>query len=127
MKRLYLFLGLVLVYSFVAVAMNNKVSKEKLKGKWDVKVVDAPSGYQNYIIDIKEDKGVYKADIFFVDSKAKISDQVLTDKDGKMTANIYVENERVEVAIWEEKGTVEGAANSSSTGKLNMKFTRAKE
>ncbi len=127
MKKLYLFLGLVLVYSFLAVAMNNKISKEKLEGRWNVKVADAPYGYQDYIVNIKENKGDYKADIFFVDTKNKISDQTLTLKDSKLLGNVYVENEKVDLTIWEEKGVVQGTAKSPSVGTLQMSFTRAKE
>ena len=127
MKKLYLFLGMVLVYSFVAVAMNNKVSKEKLKGKWEVRIVDAPYGYQNYVVDIKEDKGTYKMDILVVDSHTKISNKELANKEGKMTANLHLEGEDVEVTIWEEKGTVKGIAAGASIGKLSAKFNRAKE
>jgi hypothetical protein len=126
MKKLYLFLGLVLVYSFLAGAMNNRISKEKLEGKWNVKIADAPYGYQDYIVDIKENKGEYKADILFVDSKSKISDQALTLKDGKLTGSVHVDNEKVDLTIWEEKGVVQGTAKSPSVGALPMTFTRSK-
>jgi len=127
MKKLYLFLGLVLVYSLLAVAMNHKISKEKLEGKWIVKVANAPNGYRDYIVDVKEDKGKYKADIFFVDLKSKISNRPLTLTDGKLTGNVYVENEKVDVSIWEEKGVVQGVAKSSSFGALSLEFTRSKD
>jgi len=126
MKKLYLFLGLVLVYSFLAVAMNNKISREKLEGKWNVKVADAPYGYQDYIVDITENKGEYKADILFVDSKSKISGQAFSFKEGKLTGNVSVDNEKMGITIWEEKGVVQGTAKSPSTGTLSMAFTRSK-
>ena len=115
------------MYSFLAIAMNNRISKEKLEGKWNVKVANAPDGFQDYVIDIKEDKGEYKADILFVDSKNKISNQVFTLKDGKLTGNVFVENERVDVTIWEEKGVVQGTAKSPSVGTLAITFTRPKD
>jgi hypothetical protein len=127
MKKLYLFLVLIVVYSFLAGAMKNKISKEKLEGKWNVKVVDAPSGYQDYVVDIKEDKGTFKADILFVDSRNKISNQTLTLVDGKLTGNVYVDNEKVELTIWEEKGVVQGSAKSLSIGTMAMTFTRPKD
>ena len=126
MKKLYLFLGLVLVYSFLAVAMNNKISREKLEGKWNVKVTNAPDGYQNYIVEIEDNKGEYKADILFVDTKSKISGQVLTFKDGKLTGDVSVDNEKMDLTIWEEKGVVQGTAKSPSVGTLSMTFTRSK-
>ena len=127
MKKLYLFLTLIVVYSFLAGAMKNKISKEKLEGRWNVKVIDAPSGFQDYIVDIKDDKGEYKADIIFVDSQSKISNQKLTLKDGKLTGNVYVDNEKVDLTIWEEKGVVQGTAKSPSIGTMQMTFTRPKD
>ena len=127
MKKLYLLLGLIVVYSFLAVAMNHRISKEKLEGKWNVKVADAPQGYQDYVADIKENKGEYKADILFVESKSKISNQTLTLKDGKLVGSVHVDNEKVDVAIWEEKGVVQGTAKSPSVGTMSMNFTRSKD
>ena len=127
MKKFYLFLGLVLVYSILAVSMNNKISKEKLEGRWSVKAAGAPNGFQDYVVEIKEDNGEYKADILFVDSKYKVSDQALTLKDGKLTGNVYVDNEQVDLTIWEEKGLVQGTAKSPSIGVLSLTFTRPKE
>jgi len=127
MKRLYIILGLALVYSFLALSMNNRISKEKLEGKWNVKVAAAPDGYQDYVVDIREDKGEYKADILFVDSRYKISDLEFTLKDGKLTGNVNVDNERVDVTIWEEKGVVQGTAKNSYVGTMAMTFTRPKD
>ena len=127
MKKLYLFFGLILVYSFLAIAMNNRISKEKLEGKWNVKVTNAPDGYQDYVVDIKEHKGDYKADVFFVESNYKITNQTFTLKDGRLVGNVSVDNEKVELTIWEEKGVVQGTAKSPSVGSLLMTFTRSKE
>jgi len=127
MKRLYVILGLALVYSLLAVSMNNRISKEKLEGRWNVKVANAPDGFQDYVVEIKEDNGEYKADILFVDSRYKISDLKFTLKDGKLTGNVNVDNERVDVTIWEEKGVVQGTAKNSYMGTMAMTFTRPKD
>ena len=127
MKKIYLFVGLVLAYSLLAVSMNNRITKEKLEGKWNVKVANAPDGYQDYVIEVKENKGEYKADILFVDSRYKISDLEFTLKEGKLTGNLNVDNERVDVTIWEEKGVVQGTAKSSYIGTMAMTFTRPKD
>jgi hypothetical protein len=127
MKKLYLFLGLVLVYSFLAIAINNKISKEKLEGKWNVKIANAPSGFRDYVVEIKENKGEYKADVVFLESNHIISNQALTLKEGKLTGNVIVENEKVDFAIWEEKGVVQGTAKSPSIGTLLMTFNRPKD
>ena len=127
MKKLYLFLGLALIYSILGIAMKNKISKEKLGGTWNVKVADAPSGYQDYVVDIKENDGEYKADILFVEAKSKLTNQKFTLKDGKLTGEVVVDNEKVELTIWEEKSVVQGTAKSYSIGTLGMIFTRSKE
>jgi len=127
MKKLYFIVGLILIYSFLAVSMNHRISKEKLEGQWNVKVATAPDGYQNYVIEIKEVNGEYKADVLFVDSRYKISDLGFTLKDGKLIGNVNVDNERVDVTIWEEKGVVQGTAKNSYIGTMAMTFTRPKD
>ena len=127
MKKLYLFVGLVLVYSLLAVAMNHKISKEKLEGKWNVKVTNAPDGFRDYIVDIKENESKYKADILFVESKNKISDRTFTLKDGKLVGNLYLNNQKVDLSIWEEKGVVQGMAKTPAVGTLLLEFTRSKD
>jgi hypothetical protein len=127
MKKLYIFLGLIVLYSLLSVAMSHKISKEKMEGKWVVKVADAPRGYQDYVVDIKEDSGEYKADVLFVESNFKIPDRTFTLKDGKLTGNVDVEGETVDITIWEEKGVVQGIAKSPSAGTLLMTFARAKD
>jgi len=127
MKRLYVILGLAIVYSLLAVSMNNRISKEKLEGRWNVKVANAPNGFQDYVVEIKENNGEYKADILFVDSRYKISDLDFTLKDGKLAGNVNVDGERVEVTIWEEKGVVQGTAKNSYMGTMAMTFTRPKD
>ena len=126
MKKFYLILGLVLVYSFLAVSINHRISKEKLEGEWNVKVATAPEGFQDYVIDIKENKGEYKVDILFVDSRYQISDLEFTMKSGKLTGNVSVDDEKVDVTIWEENGVVQGMAKNSSIGTIAMTFIRPK-
>lgn len=127
MKKLYLFLGLVLIYSFLAIAMNNKISKEKLEGKWNVKITNAPDGFQNYVLDLKEDKGEYKVDILFADTRFRIPERTLTLNNGKLIGNLIVNGENVEIIIWEEKGIVQGTARNTYIGTLPMTFTRPKD
>ena len=119
-----MFLGIILVYSLLAIAMSNKISKDRLEGKWNVKVADAPHGYQDYVLDIKEDKGEYKVDILFVSSNSKISDRTLTLSEGKLTGNVTIDGDRIDVTIWEEEGVVQGIAKSSYIGTMAMTFTR---
>ena len=127
MKKLYIFIGLIIVYSVLAVAMNNKISKEKLEGKWNVKITNAPDGFQNYVLDLKEDKGEYKVDILFADTRFRIPERTLTLNNGKLIGNLIVNGENVEIIIWEEKGIVQGTARNTYIGTLPMTFTRPKD
>jgi len=123
MKKLYLFLILAVVYSFLAIAMNNRISKERLEGKWNVKVADAPSGYQDYVLEIKEDK----FDVHFLNSNRRISDIPLASEDGKLNGTVNIDGERINVTIWEERGVILGTAQNSWIGTLRMTFTRPKD
>jgi len=127
MKKLYIFIGLIIVYSVLAVAMNNKISKEKLEGKWNVKITNAPDGFQNYVLDLKEDKGEYKVDILFADTRFRIPERTLSLNNGKLIGNLIVNGENVEIIIWEEKGIVQGTARNTYIGTLPMTFTRPKD
>ena len=127
MKKIYVLFGLIVVYSLLAVAMNQKISKEKLEGTWNVNVADAPHGYQDYVIDIKEDKGEYKADVTFVESRYKILEQTFILKDGKLTGNVIIDGEKVDLTIWEKKGLVQGIAKSKTIGDAPMTFIRVKD
>jgi hypothetical protein len=129
MKKLYVIFLIIVVYCFLAVAMNNKISREMLEGVWNVKIANAPYGYQDLILDIKEGHDEYKVDILYVDSKNKISDREFKVKNGKLTGNINMDNEkRIDITIWEEKGTVKGKAEGKTIGgKMPITMTRPKE
>lgn len=95
--------------------------KAKLKGKWEVTASGAPDGYRNYTIDVKEKDADCFADI--KGGSLDLKDQKLTEKDGKVTFTVFVE-EYVKVTVWEEKGAVLGTAESSSIGKLPLTFKK---
>jgi len=127
MKKLYILIGLIVVYGVLAIAMNNKISKEKLEGKWTVKVTNAPNGYEDYVFDVKEDNGEYRVDIFSADARLRYLNRELTLSDGKLSGNIIIDGERVEITIWEEKGIVLGTARNSYIGTLPLTFSRPKD
>ena len=104
--------------SFVA---NAGSIKDKIQGKWEVSAPDAPYGYQNFKLDVKEKDGIFKMD---VKGDAILNNQTLSLKDEKFTANVFVA-ENVKVTIWEEKGIINGSAETS-TGKLPLKFKAIK-
>jgi hypothetical protein len=97
--------------------------KSKVKGKWEISIPDAPHGYQSYTLDIKE-----KNEAVVVDVKGgdiNIKEQKFTEKEGKLSANLYV-GEYVKVTIWEEKGVVKGSADTSM-GKMACNFKKLTE
>jgi len=128
MKKLYLLIGIIMVYCLLAVAMSNKIVKDKTEGKWEVKIADAPYGYRDLVVDLKWNKGgAYNADIYFVDSKDIISNQEFTMKDGKLASIVHVDNKLVKISAWEEKGVVKGTAVCPLLGALPISFSRQKE
>jgi len=102
-------------------AVENDV--KKLNGKWAVTVDNAPYGYENFEVTIKEKEKTYLADVN--GSELRLRDQKFTEIDGKLQANMYV-GEYVTVTIWEEKGVVKGAA-ATSMGVLDLKFKKLAE
>jgi hypothetical protein len=94
--------------------------KSKVKGKWEVSIPDAPEGYQNYVLDIKEKDNAIVIDVKGGDIDVK--EQKFIEKDGKLSSNLYV-GEYVKVLIWEEKGVLKGSADTSM-GKLPFNFKK---
>jgi hypothetical protein len=97
--------------------------KSKVKGKWEINIPEAPYGYQDYAVEIKE-----KNEAIVVDLKGgdiNIKEQKFVEKEGKLTANLYV-GEYVKVTIWEEGGVVKGTADTSM-GKMTCNFKKAKK
>ena len=110
MKKYVLFAGLCLL---CLSAVNPNAAddiKKKVKGKWEVTVPNAPEGFQKYTVNFKEKDGTVLMD--FQGADFDIKDQKLTEKDGKLSTNIYV-GEYVKVVIWDEKGVIKGTAETS--------------
>ncbi|MDR1456221.1 MAG: hypothetical protein LBJ01_11260 [Tannerella sp.] len=96
----------------------------KVKGQWEVTVPDAPQGYRNYTLDIKLKDGTVVIDVKGED--VNIREQKFTEKDGKLSASLYVGGEYVKVTIREEKGVVKGSAGTSM-GELPCNFKKLTE
>jgi hypothetical protein len=94
--------------------------KKKVKGKWEITIPDAPPGYQNYILDIKEKDKAIVIDV--KGGEINLKEQKFIEKDGKLSANLYV-GESVKVVIWEEEGAIKGAAETGM-GKLPCIFKK---
>jgi len=121
MKTMYVLLaGLFLLCLSTGKVTASDDIKNKVKGKWEITVPDAPYEYQKYAVDIKEKDGTILMDFKGGDLNAK--DQKFTIKDGKLTGNIYA-GEYVKILIWEEKGEIKGSADTSM-GILPIKFKK---
>ncbi|MDR2765020.1 MAG: hypothetical protein LBB90_08315 [Tannerella sp.] len=121
MKVMYVMLAGLCLLCMSAVQVNTADDlKSKVKGKWEITIPDAPSGYQNYVLDIKEKDKVIVIDVKGGD--INIKEQKFTEKDGKLSANLYV-GEYVKVVIWDDKGVIKGAAETSM-GKLPCNFKK---
>ncbi|MDR1601126.1 MAG: hypothetical protein LBS42_01695 [Tannerella sp.] len=121
MKRMYvIFAGLCLLCMTAVTAGAADGDVRKLKGKWTVTVPDAPYGYQDYTVDIKEKDREYLIDVKGGDVDVK--DKKLTEKDGKLSVELYA-GEYVTVTIWEEDGATKGTADTTQ-GKLTCNFKK---
>lgn len=94
----------------------NAADAKKLVGAWDVTVADAPYGYQNFVVTVKEKNKQYLLDIKGDDLDLK--DQKFSEKDGRLSGEVYV-GEYVKITVWEENGKVKGLADTSM-GALTM-------
>ncbi|MDR2120997.1 MAG: hypothetical protein LBP64_09040 [Tannerella sp.] len=122
MKLMYvIFAGLCLWCTTVTTAGTTDGDVRKLIGRWAVTVPDAPYGYQDYTIDIKEKDKEYLIDV--KGEEVDVKDKKLTKKDGKLSIELYV-GEYVTVTVWEEDGTVKGTADTTQ-GKLACNFKKA--
>ena len=121
MKKIGVFLSAVLLLSLYTSLHASDLTKS-VQGTWAAKVVDAPYGYQDYQVTIKQVEGKCVADI--TGSQLKVKNQELKGADGELTTTVYA-GENVKVVIWKEKNKVKGTADTSM-GKLPIEFSRAK-
>lgn len=122
MKKIGVLLSAVLLLSLYTTAYASDLTKA-VQGVWTAKVADAPYGYQDYQVTIKQVEGKCVADI--TGSQLNVKNQELKEVDGKLTITVY-SGENVQVVIWKEKKEVKGTADTSM-GKLPIEFTRKQE
>ncbi len=121
MKKTGIVLAILLLGLFTT-AYASDLTKS-VQGAWTAKVADAPYGYQDYQVTIKQVDGKCVADIS--GSQLNVKNQELKEVDGKLTTTVYA-GENVKVVIWNEKKEVKGTADTSM-GKLPITFTRTKK
>ena len=121
MKKITIVLVMLFLGLFTTAHASNLA--KSVQGTWTAKVADAPYGYQDYQVAIKQVKGKCIADI--TGSQLNIKNQELKEIDGKLTTTVYV-GENVKVVIWTEKKEVKGTADTTM-GKLPITFTLTKK
>ena len=121
MKTMYVMLaGLFLLCVSTGKVNASDDLKNKVKGKWEVTIPDAPSEYQKYTLEFKEkDKEIF---VDFKGGDFDMKNQKFTVKDGKLTATIYV-GEYVKLLVWDDKGVIKGSAETSM-GTLPITFKK---
>lgn len=120
MRKICICLTAILLMSFIQANAQTGNIEKMIKGNWELTVANAPEGYQNFTMEVKEKEGVYTFD---VNGDVYLQNQKLTLKEGKMTASVFVE-ENINIVIWEEKNVVKGMAKTSM-GDLPIVFKRA--
>ena len=111
MRKMYVILaGMCLLCVSVANVKAADDIKTKLKGKWEITVPQAPDEYQKFNAEFKEKDGVIFMD--FAGGDIEVKDQKFTEKDGKLSTNIYV-GEYVKIVVFEEKNVLKGTADTS--------------
>ncbi|MDR1779463.1 MAG: hypothetical protein LBR50_01865 [Tannerella sp.] len=117
-KTVFMIMAGICLLCAAAVNTNaaNAADAKKLVGAWDVTVADAPYGYQNFVVTVKEKNKQYLLDIKGDDLDLK--DQKFSEKDGRLSGEVYV-GEYVKITVWEENGKVKGLADTSM-GALTM-------
>ena len=89
----------------MVIAMNNRLTEEKLKGNWNVIVEDYPEW----------------------DFHLEIPNENLSLKEGgKLTGRLVVNGETVEVKIWDEMGIVQGNISGNNIGEMKIVLTRVR-
>ena len=118
MKRLYVcwvVLGMLCLSSVQVNAADDL--KSMVTGKWLVSIPDVPVMDYGFIIDIKEKDNAIVFDMQGED--IDIKDMKFTEKNGKLSATVYV-GEYVKLSVWEENGAIKGSADTSMLGMMRL-------
>ena len=111
MKKMFVFLTGLCLLCVSAVNVNAADDiKSKVVGKWVITVPDAPDQFQVFNAVFKLKDGAIVMD--FVGGDMEVKEKEFTEKDGKLSANIYV-GEYVKIVIWEENNILKGSADTS--------------
>ena len=123
MKTMYVMLAGVFLLCMSAQVNASDDLKSKVQGKWEITIPDAPAEYSKYVVDVTEKDGTILMD--FKGGDLDIKGQKFTEKDGKLTANLYA-GEYVKILIWDDKGVLKGSADTSM-GVLPITFKKVVE
>lgn len=105
----------VLTFGFNLIAQN----KASVVGNWKYEVPQAPYGYEKGNINFSEKENVLSGDLVF-NSGYSVTLNNVTLKNDTLSANVYVEGERVSIVAKVLKNTLNGTVDTSM-GKMNLK------
>ena len=107
-KVLYAIIFLFTMTSVFALSAQNK----KAVGKWKYEVAQAPYGYSNGVLEIKQEKDKLTGQVNF-SSGEDLKLQKLTMRNDTLRANVYVESENVEIIAKISNSKMKGSVNTS--------------
>ena len=84
----------------------------KAVGKWKYEVAQAPYGYNNGVLEIKQEKDKLTGQVNF-SSGEDLKLQKLTMRNDTIWANVYVESENVEIVAKISNSKMKGSVNTS--------------
>lgn len=94
--------------------------RTKVAGQWEVSIAGLPFA-NSFILDIREKDKAIVFDIIQDQSFAEldIKEMRFTEKDGKLSANLYI-GEFIKLIIWTEEDIVKGELRASMIGDLPL-------
>jgi hypothetical protein len=107
-KVLYAIIFLFTMTSVFSLSAQNK----KAVGKWKYEVAQAPYGYNNGVLEIKQEKDKLTGQVNF-SSGEDLKLQKLTMRNDTIWANVYVESENVEIVAKISNSKMKGSVNTS--------------
>lgn len=121
-KVLYSF---ILLSIFIFTANSSAIQPETVSGKWKYEVKQAPYGYQKGVLEITEKKDTLTGFINF-DSGQRVPFSKMTIRNDSIWADIYVENEFVELEGKMIDSQMNGSV-STSMGKMDFEADKIVE
>lgn len=113
-----MFYAIVVLFTMTFVLGLTAQTKNKAVGKWKYEVAQAPYGYSNGVLEIKETKDVLMGEVSF-SSGQDLKLQKLTMRNDTIWGNMYVDSENVKFVAKISDLKMKGSVNTSM-GVMNL-------